>query len=531
MNWRVFFLLMLPFVAFGQKCGPLHVYQYEVKVGSRPAYLWLPPRATHIRGVIISLANLLERQWLEDSTIRATAAAMKLGIIWIGPGERGDHTLTADMKSDMKGAFIQMMRDMARVSGYPELETAPVIPMGHSANGHFAWTFAAAFPERTIACIPVKTVPLPDSMEFKGIPLCYIMGETTEWPQFRVPDTETKPGDRDYFWPVVRESAVRLRKDPGNLVGVVIDPGGGHFDWSPRLSRFVALYIRKACAFRLPRKSGAPLRSIRATKGWLTDTRGMKPDLYRAAPYTSYLGDRKSSYWFFDRETAEAAIALSGDRRPRKKQMITFVQDGKKLDVSKLGYAPLQFLPDSDGITLRFRAGFLDSIPPGLVGAGKSLGHTRGSVRLSLIAGPLMQTGPEKFRLQGDRSGITGDAWMLVEQNGDQQYRHAVQPGKLTIPRLEAGTPQHLSFDMPAQVKRSTKKLILNGTADSGLQVNYFVKSGPAYVKGDTLIFTRIPVKSRYPVKVTLVAYQYGRAKHPAVRSAEPVETAFNLIK
>jgi hypothetical protein len=79
-----------------------HVYQYSVKVGSRDAYLWLPPSGKYIRGVIISFSNLLERDWLEDPIIRKTAANEGLGIIWIGNAARGDRTISADMKSFFK---------------------------------------------------------------------------------------------------------------------------------------------------------------------------------------------------------------------------------------------------------------------------------------------------------------------------------------------------------------------------------------------------------------------------------------------
>ena len=64
------------------------VYQYSVPVGPRTAYLWIPPQCTRVRGIIMSLANLLERDWLEDPIIRQAAADEGLGIIWVGPAQR-----------------------------------------------------------------------------------------------------------------------------------------------------------------------------------------------------------------------------------------------------------------------------------------------------------------------------------------------------------------------------------------------------------------------------------------------------------
>jgi hypothetical protein len=42
------------------------VYQSAVPVGSGQAYLWVPPACKQVRGLILSFANLLERNWLED---------------------------------------------------------------------------------------------------------------------------------------------------------------------------------------------------------------------------------------------------------------------------------------------------------------------------------------------------------------------------------------------------------------------------------------------------------------------------------
>jgi hypothetical protein len=57
------------------------------------------------------------------------------------------------------------------------------------------------------------------------------------------------------------------------------------------------------------------------------------------------------------------------------------------------------------------------------------------------------------------------------------------------------------------------------------------VVAGPAIVEGNELVVTEIPVKSAFPLKVTVVAYQWGRVTEPAYQSAEPVEQTFLLEK
>ncbi len=506
------------------------VYQYSAGIDGRRAYLWIPPQCSAVRGTIISFSNLLERDWLEDPEIRGVAASECLGTVWIGPGKS---VLTADMKPGASEMLEKLMHELANESGYREIGWAPFISMGHSANGQLSWNIPNWSPERTIAAIPIKTVPLPQSLRFSGVPVCYVVGETTEWPQFR----DGRPGDRDFFWPVVRDSAIALRTaSEDNLIGVVTDPGGGHFDWSERQARFVALYIRNACRYRLPQTAtaGGPvkLRPLRADAGWLTDTGGMDEDRFPPAPYREYKGDPKKAYWFFDEETARAAISFCGDRRKREKQMLTFVQDGDLLPVAKQGFAPLRFQPQVDGRTFRVEGAFLPEVPPELIGAGAKLGHASGPIRFRVITGPAAQTGPDTFRVRFDRAGMGGALWLQEEHPGDDRYRHAVQPGQMMIPaKLTQGRAQKIEFPPIGNRKRGTRTVALAATTDSGLPVEYYVVAGPAELEGSTLRLTEIPVKSKYPVKVTLVAYQWGRTIAPLYQSAEPVERSFWIEK
>jgi len=59
--------------------------------------------------------------------------------------------------------------------------------------------------------------------------------------------------------------------------------------------------------------------------------------------------------------------------------------------------------------------------------------------------------------------------------------------------------------------------------------VAYFVKVGPASLEGSTLRINAIPPRSKFPIKVTVVAYQWGRAVEPKVQTAVPVEQTFMI--
>jgi hypothetical protein len=48
---------------------------------------------------------------------------------------------------------------------------------------------------------------------------------------------------------------------------------------------------------------------------------------------------------------------------------------------------------------------------------------------------------------------------------------------------------------------------------------------------GDVLKFKAIPPRAKFPMKVTVVAWQYGHAAEPKLKSAVPVERTFNIVK
>jgi hypothetical protein len=512
------------------------VYQYVVPVGNQGhAFLWIPPNATQVRGIICSSQNLLERNWLEDPIVREAAAAENLGIVYLA---NGGSAITWEMKPESVKAFAKMLNDLASESGYGEIAFAPILWMGHSQNGR-TWIHAAAMPDRTIAAFPIRTYPMPETSNFAGIPLLYLVGQTTELPQ---PNAPGGLSDRDFFWPEVRSSSLALRAaDPANLIGVAVYPGGTHTDWSDSQARFAALFIRKACQRRLPKDMPTDalvkLNPIVPESGWLTDSGLLEPDKFEPAPYKLYKGDPKKAYWFFDEEMARAALAIDGDRKSRELQMVTLVQDGKPLQVRQgLGGVPLRFDPEADGRTFKVEGGFAAEVPPGLIGVGTKLGHAEsGAFKFRKIRGPIEQTGPNTFRVQfdgpGDGQGAgggRGGASLMVEHPGDKRYRRAIQPVGVQFPtRLMTGKPQALTFPKIENQRAGVKSIDLRATCDSGLAAEYYVVAGPAVVDGQTLRIVEVPAKTRYPVKVTVVAYQWGRTIEPLHRSAEPIEQTF----
>ena len=61
--------------------------------------------------------------------------------------------------------------------------------------------------------------------------------------------------------------------------------------------------------------------------------------------------------------------------------------------------------------------------------------------------------------------------------------------------------------------------------------MHYYVREGPAEVDGDKLVFLPMPPHAKLPLRVTVVAWQYGRGGPDPVQTAAPVERSFHIVK
>jgi hypothetical protein len=93
------------------------------------------------------------------------------------------------------------------------------------------------------------------------------------------------------------------------------------------------------------------------------------------------------------------------------------------------------------------------------------------------------------------------------------------------------GSPQRIDFPAIPDQRAGVESLKLAAVSSAGLPVSYYVVEGPAEVEGDSLVFTKVPPRAKFPVVVTVVAWQWGRGTDPKVRTAERVERSFLLKK
>ncbi len=497
--------------------------------GDTHAFLWIPPHASKIRGVLLCPANIIERRICSDEITREEAARDGLAMLFFQAGWGRDFVNTPKLVP-----FIEsMLNQFADLSGYDELKTVPWIPFGHSGNSQFCQALARQKPERTLANVVIKgALPNPDkdgsTSGLVGIPILFVTGQFEE--------VAPPGGVRDAWWGVqMKRFATAKAAVPEALISGIEDRSHGHLNWFPDMSHYVAMFIHKAVVARVNETNATPtLTAVPYSSGWLADPDEINP----SAPVKDYKGDPTKAFWFFDEEQVLSWKSLYDKDRGKKEQMLAFVQDGAVAPWWN-GWAvqQLKFEPLADGETFTAEAQFRDEIPPPFSDAGTKLGHsTQGDIQYQILgwAGNMEQIGPKTFRVHFDREGVNGrTVHVLIGaiHPGDAEYRETVVVGTFDVPYNNAGTPQKITFPPIADVKADTQIVPLNATVDSKRKPDYYVSWGPAEVEGDHLKILDIPDRAKYPIEVKVTAYQWGTANDPKFATATPVTQTFHIVK
>lgn len=492
------------------------------------AYLWISENCKQVRAVIIGQHNMTEETIFEHPEFRKNMGKLGIAEIWITPGidQRWDVT------KGTQQIFETMMKNLSEISGYTELEFAPVIPIGHSAMATYPWNFAAWNPERTLAVLSIHGDSPRTHLTgygranldwgtrtIEGIPSLMVMGEDEWWEDRLITSFDYR---REY---------------PNAPLSFLADAGHGHFDISDELIDYLSLFLKKTVEYRLPEHSSldAPIQLIpvEAKNGWLADRwrKNEKPTA-EAASYDKYKGDKNHAFWYFDKEMADATEKYYANERGKTEQYIGFEQKGKLITFNPKSHVRMSpsFQPEADGVTFHLKAVYTDTLRNEY-----SKEHSTHPIRMSRICGPVEVVNDTTFTVRFYRMGLdnpkrTGGICLMASVKQDHKYRSAVQQVEIRIPyRNKEGISQRIIFPKLSDVKASVKKISLNGTADSGLPVYYYVKEGPAEIKGDKLVLTKIPPRAKFPVKVTVVAWQYGCSGEPKVQTAEAVEQSFYI--
>lgn len=494
------------------------------------AFLWIPENCKQVRTVVLGQHNMTEETIFEHPEFRKEMAKLGIAIVWVSPG----FSMNFDINNKAKEVFETIMNDLSTVSGYTELQFAPIIPIGHSAYATYPWNFAEWNPDRTLAVLSIHGDAPQTNLTGYG-------GKNVDWGNRNIDGVPGLMIEGEYEWWEARvQPAIDFQQRfPDAAVSFLCDAGHGHFDISDELIDYLNLFIKKSVAYRLPLKSPlnkpVQLIAVNPRKGWLKERwkKDVKP-LYTAAPYNQYKGDRKEAFWYFDKETADATEKFYAKVRGKKEQYLGFSQNGKLLTFNPKSHARIigQFAPEADGLTFHLNTIFTDTLRTKTIND-----HAKGKPTISRICGPVEKINDTTFTVRFYRMGLnnekrTGDIWLMASHPGDPNYKSSVQQFNMRIPlQNKEGIDQHISFPAIENVKRGTNFIPLKATSDSGKPVYYYVQEGPAEIKNGKLVLTTIPPRSQFPVKVTVVAWQYGQAVEPKIKSAEPVVQSFYILK
>ena len=314
------------------------------------AYLWVPQTVSpgELKGLVAVKANLIEVPFVESAKLRAALAEKGFGILWLvfAKDAYGYNNTFSNFntRTDYKGGILysdasdftndgkdaadimnDILKGIAASSGYAEIaDKTPLITVGHSAASPFGYRSGNWDPDRIIAQIQMKNgmgAPLYQSNKgmVPGIPSLQYAAQYTE----HALGADRDRSVRDARWHITNQRA----QNTDMLVSHIIEWGSGHYDWSDNATDMMIKYIDKAIEYRLPDDyaetgrlsdltgSGYLMKPFEKDEnggergagyyrehGWLSD--GMDNEAASEA-------DKKASFWFFDKEFAEAAESFT----------------------------------------------------------------------------------------------------------------------------------------------------------------------------------------------------------------------------
>ena len=489
---------------------------------------WIPDDCVKLRGLLILCANVPEEKLASYPAVREVCASNDLGIVWCSSSfmnfarqQPGKKKMSEEYATSV-GFLQELLNGLAKTSGYAEVATVPWLPIGESGHLLMVDTLVEFSPERCLAGIWLKNNHLPPKN--RQVPAFVVYGSAQEWGQ-------TKTDIRTNWCNITAAYAGILngrKANPAWPLTYMIDGHSGHFDCSDRLADDVAHYIGLVAKARLPGDGSAKLKPINITSGFVADL----PVPGHEGQAVKPAGTNDGLPWFFDAASAKEAQSYAAINWKAETQLPAFLDEKEQpLKFDFNGISDLKtVVMGPDGITFSLRAKLLDQIPEEFVGAGGKLSKTPGEPKLEWLCGPIAPLGNGRFQIYLERAGST--AYLATRKNGTDTVRGIVQPLHININsfRNQEGKPQAITFDKIPDVTAGTKSVPLSAKSDSGLPVSYYVAVGPAMVMDGKIVFTGLPPRTKFPVTVTVAAWQWGRGAEPKVKTASVIEQTFKIL-
>lgn len=398
--------------------GSSGMYQYSValsgyistETGKAPtAYLWIPDGCRNVKAVLFAQQNMTEEMLFKNPHFRAQLQKMDVALLWVAPW----FSQNWDPATGCQKVFEEMMTAIAYQSVHLEIEKAPVIPFGHSAQATFPWNFAAWNPERTLCIISFHG-------DAPRTNLCGYGTANVEWGRTRhidgIPGLMVE-GEYEWWEARVRPALAFQMMYPKSCISFLCDAGSGHFEMMPETADYIALFIRKAIEERV--MADGSLKKLNPQDGWLScrynpdskpsDGDGATDDVFTIdrrplpAPFIHYQGDRHDAFWYFDEEMAQ----LTESRYAK-------TQGKASRPIDAISY---QISADGQTVTL----------------------NTPKDVRVEVISGPLRKVSNTIFRVYPYECGLDNPkrsftSWLIAIREGDNTYKRSVRPIEVKLP-------------------------------------------------------------------------------------------------
>ncbi|MDE5674909.1 MAG: hypothetical protein K2I44_06170 [Muribaculaceae bacterium] len=359
------------------------------------ACLRLPKTQKDVKAVLYAHQNMTEEVLFRSGRFCQKMDSLGVAMAFIQNGSQN-----WDVTKGCQERFDSIISDFSRNSGHPEIENAPVIPFGHSAQATFPWNFAAWNPDRTL-CIISYHGDAPRTN------LCGYGRENIEWGRNR--NIDSIPGlmiQGEYEWweARVRPALAFRMMYPESRISFLCDAGKGHFDLSEETQDYIAKFIEKSLAN--PRPVGGEYYSR-----WFEDG--------------TESSDPHDQFWYHDKEMVDLTKARYKASLDKKKQYLSAKVNGNVIPFNPDSHIKMNITIDTPEFT----------VEPYFVNENHDSecnDHASVKPRVVILSGPVIQTGEYSFRYDPDYfgkdpkrlwSGIT----LCLEADSDNNYKSAVQ--------------------------------------------------------------------------------------------------------
>lgn len=390
------------------------VFDCAIGEQGKRAFLRLPNGNSEVKAILYCHQNMTEEVLFRSKLFTDRMDTLGVAMAFVQQGSQN-----WDTASGCQERFDSIISGFASATGHQEINTAPIIPFGHSAQATFPWNFAAWNPQRTL-CIISYHGDAPRTN------LCGYGRANIEWGRTR--NIDSIPGlmiEGEYEWweARVRPALAFRMMYPDSRISFLCDAGRGHFDLGEDTQLYIARFIEKSLAD--PRPAGGELYSR-----WRADG--------------SESIDPHDCFWYHDNEMVEWTRRRYSAAHGDVPRYVSAKISGQTVDYDSTRHVRMLFplrkvlptsaerIPDDFEFTVEPFFSNADRISP-------VAGSDTSDIKVVLISGPAIQTGPYTFRYDPDYfgfdpkrlwSGIT----LTLEAPGDSIHMPVIQEINLSLP-------------------------------------------------------------------------------------------------